>query len=495
MNTEHPKGFLAGCEAEALHLSGAIQAHGAMVVSRNDQITHVSQNLLDWLKPDMQLAPGQALPPMLQELAVQVDAAPGSRRRWCAAWDGPRGALDLVAIRAPDECLIWELWPASSSQRMDQEPSLSRESVSLGRAAPENAAELELLRSRLVNAVARLSGHARVMYYLFREDGDGEVVAEARLDESVYGSYLGLRFPASDIPMVARNLYLRNPWRLIPDAQAPAVPLVGLGNTPPDLTPSDLRSVSPVHLIYLANMGVRASLSLPISVGGQLVALVAAHHPQPRMLPLDTLEILARWARSHSLALTSYQSAQRMRLIDGLDRRFEPVRQMLGSHTEWAEIWPQWGPWLMQQWDVDGVSLCIDDACVSVGVALDGDALHQVDDWFCHHQSDSVWFCDSLTRTLPVLPLTPVAGVLALRVSIHTGQRLRLYLCRSEYIHSVTWGGQPNKPVEQLSNAVSIAPRRSFERWIEKRLGYCRGWDHEARLLALRLRELLVRSL
>ncbi|GAB4211384.1 MAG: hypothetical protein Fur007_01550 [Rhodoferax sp.] len=494
MNTELPPGFLAGCEAEALHRSGAIQPHGALIVSQGGHVTHVSQNLDQWIPDAGHFAVGHALPEPLHSMAAQMEPNAGSRKRWPESLNGVVQMLDVVATRAPDASLIWELWPSCAKVPGAADRSEGLVPLSLTGPPPGNASQLQTAREQLVHAVLQLSGFARVMYYLFREDGDGEVVAEARSGQA-FGSYLGLRYPASDIPLVARELYLRNPWRLIPDANASSVGVLGQADEPPDLTHSDLRSVSPVHQVYLANMGVRASLSLPISVGGQLVALIAAHHLEPRQLPLDTLEALARCARAHSLALSVYQSGQRMRMVDGLDRRFEPMRQMLRTNNYWMDVWPHWGPWLMHEWSADGVTLCIGDLSVSLGVALETAALQHLDEWFCQRQGELVWPCDSLTRAVPGQPMTPVAGVLAIRVPLRDGLNLRLYLCRSEYVHTVAWGGQPDKPQERLDGVLSIAPRRSFERWVEKRLGYCRGWNHEDRLLALRLRELLVREL
>ena len=117
----------------------------------------------------------------------------------------------------------------------------------MGRALPDipaNENELAALQHELVERIAALTGFQRVMFYAFRADEHGEVVAEARHGDA-YGSYLGLRFPASDIPHNARRLYQLNPGRLIVDAGAAAVPVAGRNDTPPDLTWSDLRSVSP----------------------------------------------------------------------------------------------------------------------------------------------------------------------------------------------------------------------------------------------------------
>ena len=152
------------------------------------------------------------------------------------------------------------------------QPRFSKEAV------PGNAEEVREATQWITQLVSQETGFGRVMYYHFREDGDGEVSAEV-CSSKEYGSYLGLRYPASDIPLVARQLYVLNPWRLIPDIQAEAVALLSSeAQQVADLSLTDLRSVSPVHVQYLANMGVRASPSFPLLMNGELVGLIAAQH-------------------------------------------------------------------------------------------------------------------------------------------------------------------------------------------------------------------------
>jgi light-regulated signal transduction histidine kinase (bacteriophytochrome) len=137
----------------------------------------------------------------------------------------------------------------------------------------------------------------------------------------------------------------------------------------------------------------------------------------------------------------------------------------------------------------------LDDAASSLGASFDQSALAHFDDWFCREQSEIIYFCNSLMRQVPELPLSEVAGVLAMRLKQRDGTELRLYLTRMEYIHEVAWGGSPEKPFETHDGLLGIAPRQSFEKWVEKRLGYSRPWDNESRLLGFKLRELLMQEL
>ena len=124
---------------------------------------------------------------------------------------------------------------------------------------------------------------------------------------------------------------------------------------------------------------------------------------------------------------------------------------------------------------------------------LDSPALDNIDNWFCTERPDRAWFVDSLRHEFPALPHSEVAGLLAIKLHLHNGEFVRLYLCRQEMIYEVAWGGNPDKPVEHHDGYLGISPRRSFEKWLEKRFGYSRPWARETQLLALRLRELLVK--
>lgn len=482
------KHLLSRCEAEALHLSGAIQPHGSLLVTTaGGTVTHVARNIepffpdrraVDWLD--------QPLPSDLLNLAATLPPEAGSRLALSARAECATGLLDVIVSRGPSGQLVWELLPHL--------PAAGLPSTTMPNDLPQDAASLAASRRRITENIAALTGFQRVLYYQFREEGDGEVIAEVH-DPTAYGSYLGLRFPASDIPQIARALYLKNPWRMIPDARCEPVPILGRQPAPPDLTWSDLRSVSPVHRVYLANMGVVASLSFPIVTGGNLVALIAAHHNQPRLLPLAVLETAAAWVRQHAHGCASFQSLHRMRLVDSLQYRFGTVVDLLRRCGALETAWSELAPWLLREFQCDGAMLVEGERLLSLGQVFEPAALAAVDEAFCR-QRELIWMCDSLRRALAGYPLSAIAGVLALRLgssSAPTGPRL--YLTRSEHVYEVAWGGNPDKPVEYHDGELGIAPRRSFEKWIEKRLGYCRPWDNETRLLALKLREMLQREL
>lgn len=487
------KRFIEQCERERLHLSGSIQACGAMlVVDAKARVSHASANVAEFLGAPPSAWLGRPLPEDIAHVAAMLPASPaGFRHPSELAMPGPAGGaalLDVTAIRGMAGQAILEFTRAGGPD----EAYRAGPRFELHRFANDEA--VTEARGRLVEEVARLSGAHRVMYYQFKDDGDGEVIAEAR-EESHYGSYLGLRFPASDIPQVARALYLKNPWRLIHDAEALPVPLLGTDALPPDLTWSDLRSASPIHCVYLANMGVRCSLSFPIILGGMLSALVAVHHREPLHSPRRLLDAMSRMVNQFSLSLANFNAQRRMHLVDNLARRFDPMREAVRRHGDMFSAWPELASWLLHEFRADGALLCRDDEVVYHGTTFEAGTLDLIDDWFCTRQDELVRASDHLSQHVPGYPMSQIAGTLALRTHSAGRSGIRIYLTRCEHVHEVAWGGNPEKPVEAHDGLYGIAPRRSFEKWIEKRLGYSSPWSNEAKLLALRLRDLLLNEL
>ena len=476
------------CEQEKLHLSGAIQSHGTLlVVNSQNIITHVAKNITDFLPSSSNCQLNQVLPDPFLALTQPLEKKVGSKTIHSAVIEGKDGiALDLVIScntllqitlelipHKPGPYLLSPLIP-NTHKFLNSDNSVQE---------PQN----------LVQKIYELIKFDRVLYYQFQDQGDGVVTAETE-SRTLPGSYLGLRFPASDVPKIARALYLTNPWRMISDALANNVEILSHDSTPPDLSFVDLRSVSPIHAAYLTNMGARSSLSFPIIVGDELWGLVACHNCQRYTPSLALLDKISLLVREHTKQLIEHQSKYRIQLIDGLMRRFMKIQQILSYQNDILTAWPQIGGWLAQEFAIDGAVIGHRDQFVHWGLSFEPDTLEIVDLWFVENNENIIWCGDFLRNQIPEFPLSQIAGMLAIKIKLRNGDWFRIYLCRQEYIHEVAWGGNPNKPVEYESD-IGISPRRSFEKWVEKRFGQSRPWNTESRLLGLKLRELLIQNL
>ncbi|WP_075879634.1 GAF domain-containing protein [Vreelandella massiliensis] len=478
-------GFIAQCEEEKLHLSGAIQPHGVLLVcDRQGRLSHVSANAAEWLgeKATPAALLGQPLPHFLRE--VDAGAAPLNAGEHYLGQSHVSAQEFDVVISDNGEQRLFELYPVIAHAKALMAPVATQP-------IPRDSAELDAQCQQLLETLREMSGYDRVLYYRFLPEGDGEVQGEV-LREASMGRYRGLRFPASDIPQVARELYLANPWRAIPDAKAEPVPIVSREeDAVPNLSWVDLRSVSPVHQEYMANMGVGAAVSLPIVFGGELDALISCHAATPRPLTVSQLSAMREELDAFNLRLRDFKARRRLQIFEGLQHHFGQAQTVLKHHGSIEKAWPELSQWLLETFNADGVVLQIGTTYYTQGSVLPKEGIAAVDARI-RQEGRSLWLSDRLSYDCPNLPLTSVAGVAVVRdLPLDPHETAHLYLCREEYIYQVTWGGNPDKPADYRQGGRGIAPRRSFEAWVEQRLGHSRPWSKNIQLYLLKLRALL----
>ncbi len=286
---------LAGCAAEPIHTPGGIQPFGAVLVlhPRSFRIEQASANTATLLGHAADALLGRPLADVVgaasaESLGLRLRGLDGGTT---VPVDLPPPLQALVALAHRHDDLVIVEFHAPDPDGEIGTAALDVRAIT--RAVPVGTAlSLGEFATRLVQQVRTVSGYDRVMLYRFDATGAGEVVAEVR--DRALESFLGLWYPASDIPPQARALYLEKRVRLCVDAHAAAVPLVparpAATRRPTDLRHATLRAMSPVHLEYLRNMGVRATLTLSVIHEGALWGLITCHHRTPRWLPPAVLE-------------------------------------------------------------------------------------------------------------------------------------------------------------------------------------------------------------
>ncbi|MFC7158600.1 GAF domain-containing protein [Pseudidiomarina halophila] len=344
--------FITQCEQEELHLTGAIQPHGAVFVLDHDyQVTHVSVNMAAVWRGDARSYLGRQIPPQMRGLLKQYT---GERIYFAAELERENDYLDVIFSPVPGGGIVVELMPTQRERRIPSAMSRFPDAI-------HSHDEMRDYQQLLISYIAEVTKATRVMYYEFLGTGDGEVTAEAK-HERANGSYLQLRFPASDIPQIARHLYLQNPWRAIYDTQATAVPLVSAEDLPvPDLTHAELRSVSPVHLHYLCNMKVSASVSWPIAGKNELLALIALHHDEPRAFDYSILSHISELVKDYNFALRDFRTQQRIEMHERMQHQFNYFHQQLINREDYELYWQEMSEWLMQEFACDGVMISTPD--------------------------------------------------------------------------------------------------------------------------------------
>ncbi len=476
---------------------GRIQRFGFLLaVDAQGRIGQVSDNAEHWLGGDARHWLGRSLDEAMSPALAQVLLPLAERARQASTVErlydwrarlGPRsGQLLDLAVHHHQGWMVVETEPAVRDDEAPLQAQLHSYAAQLLAAATQPQ-----LWQLAVAAVAAITGFDRVMLYRFAPDGSGTVEAEA-LRPGI-DSLLGLRFPASDIPPQARALYLRSPSRVICDAHDEGVALVGRGGAALDLSLSVLRSVSPVHLQYLRNMGTAASMSISLLVDGRLWGLIACHHLQPlrpshrRRSAAELLGALCaagiarleREAEQQAIAATLLNPS----LLAGLfgagphrpprEHALSALAQALGAHGvllmlregqhAWGDVPPAAAHPLLQE--------RLQEWPAGETVALTGLAAQWPD--------AAAW-------------APAVAGMLALPVG--TQPREWVLVFRREVVRDERWAGNPDKALGTDAQGMP-APRRSFAAWSQAVRLQAEPWAPRELTLAERLRVSLLETL
>ncbi|MBU1324012.1 MAG: GAF domain-containing protein [Alphaproteobacteria bacterium] len=479
---------LNDCDREPIHVPEAIQPHGLLFVLDPADL-HVLREAgriqaltgrPSWLGRAAHDLLGEVVAKRLQ--AVGAVDQEGFAGRWRAA-----NGLDYDVIVRPNPAgLIVEIEQSSQAAQLGVE-LISR--LDAAGAALERASTVRALCERAADAFRRLTGYDRVMIYRFLEDAAGQVVAESRAAE--VDSFDNHHFPATDIPKQARALYLRNPVRVIPDSHYVPQPLLPQAAAPLDMSDCGLRSVSPIHLQYLKNMGVRASASVSIIVDDDLWGLVACHASRPQVLPFEQRLAATSLARSLARQIKSrgdaelYRERTRLRQLEHeLIGRIAPDRPLAASLAAQGRD-------LADLVDADGVAVVGPDGVARFGVAPDGSAVAELAAWVAGRPGLRPVATHELGRQHPPAAAwaTEAGGLLG--VHLAGEQPLTILWFRAEIVETVRWAGNPTTAVKDGPAGV-LTPRASFEAWSETVRGRSRRWTAAQVESAGRLRDALL---
>lgn len=493
---EQLEALLKECDKEKLHLCGHIQPFGTLIgISKEDfSITYVSQNCetLLHVKPASILGAllTQASPPLWR--CVEAFLGRVKNEPFLYEKTSLEGTMLDVKVYDAQSHIILEL------ELMGEGANLNSEALQCGihlLKPPSSAKELSHYYEILVKGVFDETGYDRVMLYRFGEDWSGEVISECTKEGM--GSYLGLRFPASDIPSIARELYLKNSFRHIADTLSSNVPILSLDESTPDLTYSDIRSVSPVHIEYMKNMGMNASFSTPIIVFGTLWGLVACHNTEPKYLSIGEKQACRNLTHSFSIGISSFMTNEKLQKLDSTDRYLNEMMEKVVAYEDILDGFEAVEIPLMQLIACDGMSIAIDDATINIGDVLSEENFEYVDRWFIQKKSESIYATDSLPFSAvgSKINCENVTGILAIKTLTKERRSVRCYWFRNELKQEIAWAGNPNKPVIENAGALKLSPRRSFERWIEVKSGYAKAWNSLENISAMKFNKILYRWL
>ncbi|MFG6415077.1 ATP-binding protein [Roseateles sp. DC23W] len=471
---------LDNCEREPIHIPGSIQPHGALLAfDRLGRLMVMSANANALL--GLELTPGRA--PRVADLggdadvyaAVQQavtslgsgDSMPDSREVSLNGHD-----FDLVLHAHAGLCLCeFELRDASAD-RLSSFARMAYRSMDKLKRQPG----IDRLLEVAVAEVRAMTGFDRVMAYRFRHDDSGDIVAEARRDD--LEAYVGRRYPASDIPAQARRLYVLNTLRLIPDVRyQPVLLLADAGHVEPvDLSHSVLRSVSPIHVEYLTNMGVAASMSVSIVVGGRLWGMLACHHMAPLAVPYAIRMAADVIAQLLAASVQSLAAREREAVMARAALLRTDIAAQIVQGREAQDVLAQEAPALCESLDCDALIVGLNGR-VRLHGPVDEAWAARLLTWLQARDRALVHVdrCDELPESDGP---ERYCGLLALRFD--APRQGWLVALRREQIETIRWGGKPEKELMHGPLGPRLTPRGSFAEWRETVRGTAVPWSDVA---------------
>ena len=461
---------LTNCDREPIHILGAIQPIGFLLALTADwNVARASINLPEFLGEQVANVIGRPLASLFTSRAVHelrnrvamLHGADGVERVFGLELIAGRGRFD-VAVHLSRGQIVIEGEPTAGE--IGDITGMVRSMI----ARLDQCGDLATFLREGARQVRALIGFDRVMVYRFAADASGEVVAEAC--KPGIGRFLGLHYPASDIPAQARILYTRNLLRMIADVNAmpvPIQPLLDETGEPLDLSLSLLRSVSPIHIEYLKNMGVDASLSISILIDGKLWGLFACHNYSPRCPTFQRRSMVELFAQMFSMRL---ESRERQQTVDFERRARDISDQLLGAVASDETLLrdPDWlADILTNAIPAEGVGVWLGGNCSFSGTAPPVEDFRRIVRALNATAAGKVFATDHIGGLISDAEAfsDSVAGLLAIPIS--RSPRDYVVLFRSEMIRSVRWAGDPHKPVEYGPNGPRLTPRKSFDEWKE----------------------------
>ena len=461
---------LTTCDREPIHLLGAIQSSGFLLAMNADWIiTRASENT----QSHIDLGPGQ-LVGQLAERCIPKDVLHDIRGRLQLA--GASGVVErLFGQRLTPAGGLFDVAVHQSGLEtiLEFEPSETQESVGLATLRSVfNRLERHVNQQDLCRDAARqvraLTGFDRVMVYRFDQDGSGEVIAESA--RNGLPSFLGLRYPAADIPAQARALYERNTLRIIVDADAVPVaiaPALSPEGTPLDLSMSILRSVSPIHLEYLRNMGVRSSMSISILRGGRLWGLIACHHAMPNHIGYQRRSVAELFGQMFSYLL-EVRSREDERLNDEQARDIHHrLASAFAAPNESLTKVPEVLATMAGYIAADGIAAYQAGEITLTGTTPTKEEFLQIVRFLNKTAAGRVFATHCLKDVFPPAADFTMRAAGLLSVPISRVPRDYLVFFRREVVRTVTWAGDPTKVATPGPNGIRLSPRKSFEAWQE----------------------------
>ncbi len=451
------------CESEPIHIPGSIQPHGLLLgINRIDHtVQYCSANSELFLHLPPALVLGKQLSSIIGEAACTDLLAHAARETPDHAYRLDfQGRPYNTTIHVSGDMLVLEMEPFPDGYMPI--PDLYVQTSNFVKFM-ESSANLQVLSQHVADEIRKITGYDRVMVYRFDEHYNGEVFAESKQEE--LEPFLNLHYPHTDIPLQARQLYLRNLMRMIGDVRYAPVPIMThIPNSDfqsLDLSLSVLRSVSPIHIEYLQNMGVEATLTISLVHDKKLWGLVACHHYSPKILPHYTRLFAKLQAHFLSSQIEVRQSADEYEYAIRINAMLDNLLAQF-SETGQLEAQLQQNKAILEVVNATGFAIINRNTVFSVGKVPGAEQLRRLITWLDTHSKTEFFYTSKLSDYYP-----PAANLSATAAGLfyHSFPELNrqcVIWFRGEVEETILWAGRPDKKEDP---ADRLSPRKSFEAW------------------------------
>lgn len=483
VNRDHVN--LTNCESEPIHIPGSIQPHGFLLAinPHTGIIQFCSNNVTSYL----QVTPQQVLQQPLNTFFSNEEIGCLYNRPQAEEGDVTHPCVFTydnikynTTVYTSGDLLVLEFEPfPDGSLALPDLYTQTKKFVSF----LDRSTSLQQLCHGIAEETRRITGYDRVMIYRFDKDYNGEIFAESKRED--LQPFLGLNYPHTDIPVQARQLYLKNLMRMITDVTYEPVPLLTTETTVEktlDLSHSVLRSVSPIHIEYLKNMGVGATLTISLIQDKKLWGLIACHHYAPKNIPHYTR--LAALLQGHFLTsqIKVRELADEHALGQVIDSRLQQLLDQLSAPGDANFTSGLDSPLLRQITNADGVAIMHDSQMYTNGTVPDASAITQLAETLSVQTRNGTLNTSRLTDVYA--NAANISDTAAGIIFHQLGNNDFIIWFRQEADKSINWAGNPDKAiVTDDSNLQRLSPRKSFELWKQVVKLQSRDW-HQAELNA-----------
>ncbi len=488
---------ITNCDREPIHIPGAILPHGAMLVldAETLQIRQVAGNLRGLLGASVEDLLGHSAATVFQPHQIETLRALSAKLTLVK----PRHLLDPqmrvdphrpldASLHRSDGVLVLELEEADTDERFAADPLAAVQEMIEGLDEAPSLAALCQMAAETVRSVAT---YDRVLVYRFMQDESGWVIAESKREG--LEPFLDLHYPAADIPRQARALYVKNGLRLITQVNYEPAPLVPANNPgtgkPLDMSQAVLRDVSPIHRQYLRNMGIDASMSISIILGGELWGLIACHHYSPHLLPRHLRAVCELFGSMFSYQLEVFEKREQFNARLSSRMVLQELMLNLASADDYASGLTAQSPNLLDYIHggdaaLDGrkhggVAVSVDGKLNFLGTTPNTGQITGLVGWLNNQipGTEGVYATDHLGECWePAKAFADVAsGLLVISVSHDPSDYIIWF--RPELVGTSLWAGEPRKAVVPASGGDILMPRKSFEIWKETVRGRGLPWS------------------